>query len=86
MIPRFLIFPWAVEGKSLCKRGFLFVPLTFAVGIATEGCFGFAVKFSLSLLFCFCVTMTFGTALESSLVLWFSEFLLLVSLYHIYKV
>lgn len=83
MIPGFLIFP--VERKSLCNRGFLFVPLTFAVGIANEGCFGFAVKFSLSLLFCLSVTMAFGTALEFSLVLWFSEFLLL-SLYHIYKV
>lgn len=85
MIPGFLIFPWAVERKSLCNRGFLFVPLIFAVGIATLGCFGFAVKFSLSMLFCLCVTMTFDTALEFSLVLWFSEFLLL-SLYHIYKV
>lgn len=69
MLPRFLNFPGAVERKSLCNRVNLFVPLTFAVGIANDVCFGFAVKFSFSLLFCLCVTVVFCTALGASLVL-----------------
>lgn len=80
MLPRFLIFPGAVERKSLCNRVFLFVPLTFAVGIAIEGCIGFAVGFSFKLLFCLRVTVVFLTALGASLVLRFSVFLLLLSL------
>lgn len=79
-IPRFRIFPGAVERKSLCNRGFLFVSLTFAVWIATVWYCGFVVGFAFSLWFCVRVIMAFCTALEPSLVLRFSLILLVVSL------